>query len=104
MVIFKGTIIHKVFLIISGFWTPYHTFALVNFLGMIAAWIIRIDISVTIVAMVNQSNFYFNWFPVDQFYGCVFFYILDATQTTDTGSSSGTQCQASSDDSDPDVN
>ena len=42
--------------LISGFWTPYYTFAFMNFLGNIVGFMIRIDMSVTIVAMVNQSE------------------------------------------------
>ena len=43
-----------------GFWTPYYTCALVMFFGMTAGWLTRIDMSVTIVAMVNQSEITIN--------------------------------------------
>ena len=35
---------------------PYHTFGLLTFLGYLVGWIIRVDMSVTIVAMVKPSE------------------------------------------------
>jgi hypothetical protein len=40
----------------SGFWTPYYTFAVLHFSGIMAAYFVRLNINVTIVAMVNQSK------------------------------------------------